>query len=291
MELVKNLGFDGIDIDWEYPKSAEEGHHFALLLAATRRALDEYSQTLPGEARGYHFELTVACPAGAQNYKHLPLREMDAYLDFWNLMAYDYAGSWDRVAGHQANLHACHGPKAACTPFSTDAAVEGYTSGGGCHGHQSGGGVHPSKIVLGMPLYGRAFENTEGLGKPYSGVGQGSWEQGVYDYKALPLPGHEERLDHEAGASYSYGGANRMLVSYDTPEMAARKARWIREKGLGGAMWWEASADKVGPGQSLISVVVHGLGGRDKLRTWQRNCLEYPQSKYDNLRKGMPDCA
>ena len=293
VQLVKDLGLDGIDVDWEYPKTLEEGHNFAELLGAVRKALDEYASKLPGEAKNYHFELTVACPAGEQNYKHLPLGEMDRHLDFWNLMAYDYAGSWDSVVGHQANLHACHGANAASTPFSTDAAVEAYTTSPHHHGHHgsSNGGVHPSKIILGMPLYGRAFENTDGLGKPYQGVGQGSWEQGVYDYKALPLPGHEERLDHEAGASYSYGGANRTLVSYDTPEMAARKAAWIREKGLGGGMWWESSADKVGPGQSLIEVVVQGLGGKDKLRKSQRNCLAYPESKYDNLKNGMPNSA
>ncbi len=84
VELVKNLGFDGIDIDWEYPQSAEEAADYVSLLQECRRALDEYGATL---STPYHFELTVACPAGAQNYQKLDLPAMDRLLDFWNLMA------------------------------------------------------------------------------------------------------------------------------------------------------------------------------------------------------------
>lgn len=197
-------------------------------------------------------------------------------------MAYDYAGSWSDAAGHAANIFASSkNPKS--TPFSTDAAVRYYL----------GQGIRGDKILLGLPLYGRAFESTSGPGTPFSGVGwaagaDGNWEAGVWDYRVLPRAGATERWDDEAHAAYSYDPGSRELISYDNVRSATDKAAYIRDRGgggggLGGAFFWEASGDRRDD-RSLIKTMATKLG---KLETSQNN-LKYPTSQYENIRKGMP---
>lgn len=269
VQFVQDLGFDGIDIDWEYPASTTEAANFVLLLAAVRAALDNYASS---NNIGSKFLLTVASPAGPQHYGLMNLKAMDAYIDQWNLMAYDYTGSFANFTGHQDNIYPSNSNPNA-TPFSTDKAVKDYIAAG----------VTASKIQMGMPLYGRSFEGTAGLGKPFTGVGTGSWENGIWDYKALPKSGATVSYDSESGATYSYDSGAQELISYDDVAQVTKKAAYIQAQSLGGGMFWEASGDRTGT-DSLIGTVATTLGGLEQ----SQNCLNYPQSKYANMKAGMP---
>ncbi|KAJ2916774.1 hypothetical protein MD484_g3628, partial [Candolleomyces efflorescens] len=276
IKLLEDYGLDGLDVDYEYPGTEEQAAGYVQLLRELREALDQHQNA---KGHGAHFALTIAAPCGPDHYRKLHIEEMDCYLDFWNLMAYDFSGSWDKTANHQANLY---GP-----PISAAEAVDYYIS----HG------VRKDKIVLGIPLYGRSFSSTEGPGTPFSGVGQGSWEAGVYDYRALPIPGSYTLRDEKNIASWTYNYATKEMVSYDSEEVAQWKGEYIKHKGLGGSMFWELSGDKGsaregmegGPGkepqdgQSLVKIVKHAMGGLEQSPNW----LWYNQSKFDNMRNGM----
>ncbi|PYH29925.1 putative chitinase [Aspergillus neoniger CBS 115656] len=243
VKLLQDLGMDGLDIDWEASYSS---------LFSPRYALDNYGAK---HGAGKKFLLTVASPADPQKISTFHIEDMDPFLDFWILMAYDYAGgTFSEYTGHQANIFKSSSNQQS-TPFNTEEAVENYLNRG----------VIASKIVLGMPLYGREFTNTIGPGKPFSGIGDGSWEDGVWDYKALPRPGAEEHTDDSMIASYSYD-SERTFISYDSPL---------------------SSADKPG-NDSLITTVVEALRGVGALEQKQ-NQLDYPLSQYDNIRGRMQE--
>jgi chitinase len=81
------------------------------------------------------------------------------------------------------------------------------------------------------------------------------------------------------------------MISYDTPQVVTEKVDYIKNSHLGGAMWWETSGDKpTDSPDSLINISAQGLGGyQGKNMEQSANCLEYPFSKYDNLKAGMPN--
>ncbi|KIY62296.1 glycoside hydrolase family 18 protein [Cylindrobasidium torrendii FP15055 ss-10] len=265
VQLLEDYGLDGLDIDYEYPQNDQQAQGYVALLWELRQALDHHAQR---KGANYRFLLTIAAPCGTDNYQKLRVRKMNQFLDFWNLMAYDFAGSWDSVVGHQSNLL---GP-----PISFSQVVN----------FCAGQGVSPANLIIGIPLYGRSFMNTQGPGQPFNGIGPGSREAGVYDYRALPLPGTHIFRDEQMGASWVHDYNKKEMISFDDEQVGHWKGKWIRKMGLGGSMFWQLSGDKGAPRPDM-----EGGPGKEpqpgNSLMDEPNWLSYEGSKFDNMRKGM----
>jgi chitinase len=191
-------------VDWEYPADQQQGQDFLSLLANIRLHLPE--------EKGYI--LTAALPAGQWALQHIDIRATDAYLDFINLMAYDFSGSHTPTAGHHAQLY----PGGNGEP-SGSTAVEYIRSTG----------FPVKKILLGIPVYGRSFLGATGPGDAYNGHGG---DKGTFEYKELPRPGAEEMIDTVRVAASCIGGDGG-FVSYDNPETVQTKGRYCKTEDLG----------------------------------------------------------
>ncbi|CAF3482575.1 unnamed protein product [Rotaria sp. Silwood1] len=93
VEFIQKYGFDGVDLDWEYPVSGglsgniqrpEDKQNYVLLLKEIRRQLD----AVPNKK----YLLTVATGAGTERIGDIDLLGMLAYLDWFNVMTYDFHG-------------------------------------------------------------------------------------------------------------------------------------------------------------------------------------------------------
>ncbi len=240
--------FDGIDIDWEYPDypgnpgniyRPADTANFTALLAEFRQQLDDVDPSLL---------LTVASPAGEARTK-LDLNDIHPYLDFINVMTYDFHGTWDAQTGFQSNLYLPNGHQ----DISVDSVIKYYLDEN----------VPASKLVVGAPFYSRGWtgvtDKNHGLFQPASGPAAGTWEAGVEDYKVLSTSlsaGMTTRYwDNTTKAAWLFDGTN--FWTYDDPQTFCYKTAYIRHNELRGVMFWDLTGDT--PNGELISAIDKGL--------------------------------
>jgi chitinase len=240
--------FDGIDVDWEFPVLGglapgrpEDRENFTQMLAEFRRQLD---LVRPG------LQLSIASGSSARAYGKIQLEILQAYLDHVNLMTYDMHGSWESTANFHAALFNHTGNPSAGQRDSVHEAVQGHIAAG----------LPASKLVVGVPFYGRGWQGTQpgprgdGLYQATSGAARGNWDDassgttGMFDFHYIQStlePGMVKVRHPEAKVPYLYSAATGLWVSYDDAISLGVKGDYIQANGLGGAMIWELSGDDV----------------------------------------------
>lgn len=252
--------FDGIDIDWEYPNDPGNGNphgpqdtqNYTNLLKEFRTQLDQ-----AGASSGKHYLLTVAAPAGQDKYKNIQLNQISQYLDWVDLMSYDMHGAWNATGPTDFNAPLYADPADPSSPpansYSVDHAVTDYLAAG----------IPSSKVVLGMPVYGRGWTNVpnsnNGLYQSSSSMqaAAGSYESGIEDYKILKnLSGYTSHRNPVTKVNWIYNGST--FWSYDDLTTVATKMDYINSKGLGGAFSWSLDGDD--SAGSFVNAISTGLG-------------------------------
>lgn len=259
--FASKYGFDGIDIDWEYPGGGgndaglggpQDAHNYTLLLKALRAGLDAQ-----GKKDGHTYELTIAAPAAPSKVATLEVSQMSAYLDAINVMTYDFHGGWENSANFNAPLYASKGdpsPGEIATKFNADSAIKAWLSGG----------APAKKVVMGVPFYGRGWAGVpatnNGLFQSATGPSKGTWENGILDYKDIKnnyLGTFTRYFSNDAKVPWLYNAQQGVMISYDDPDSMKTKAQYINTNNLGGAMIWELSGDD--DQASLLTSLVSNL--------------------------------
>ena len=212
-------------VDWEYPNNPSHGANYIALLAATRAALPRP-----------HYILTSALPANTWALQNINLSLASSYLEYLSLMAYDFYGPWTPCSGHQSQLY---------SPSTNPSSVSGHAAVTHCLERF----VTPSKILLGIPTFARAFPGTNGPGQvPIPNTG--NTDDRVIEYADLPLVDTFERFDAELGVAYLVDD-KAGFVSYDNVDTVRMKATYVQQMRLGGLFYWAGTGDVSGS-RSLV---------------------------------------
>ncbi|MGE5805227.1 MAG: glycosyl hydrolase family 18 protein [Ignavibacteria bacterium] len=229
--------FDGFDLDWEFPiKGGMEGNHYnpndkenhTALFALFRKKLDEINPA---------FLLTAAISARASEFWKYDFKKDQQYLDWYNVMTYDFHGSWEFRTGHHTNL--------LSSPEDPDWEKESLD-----HTIKfllDSAGVDKNKIVPGAAFYGKSWQSVDSLnnGLYQAGNPDTVWNRihfnNYMDFSGII--GYKYCWDNLAMAASLYNSGQKIFYTYDDIRSIALKARYVDAYDLRGLMFWEITGD------------------------------------------------
>lgn len=235
--FIKNIiafceehGYDGIDLDWEFPANPTERDNLTILVNEIRETTDR---------RGKPFLLTMAVSAGTWSGDHNDYDALKDKVDWFNDMTYDFYGTWTDHAGHNAPLYA--------TQESVNTSIMYLTKKMG---------IPSEKVLLGIPFYGRKFNASQLYGASTGGDGI------VYRdvVKSVRDGGWIYNWDDVSQAPYLVNDKNTGVIFFDDPKSIAIKCDYVKKQNLRGVMIWSLGSDFMDGSQPLLEAIGQTMG-------------------------------
>lgn len=273
IEFMEKYGFEGLDLDWEYPVCwqvdckkgfPDEKEGFTSLVRELSAAF---------KPKGYLLSSAVS-PSKTVIDAGYDVPELSKYFDWIAVMCYDYHGQWDKKTGHVAPLY--YHPDDDIDFFNTNFTINYWIELG----------APRSKLVMGMPLYGQSFQLENKANNGLNARAPGPGQAGEFTRAAGFLAYYEicDRIKNKGWTvvrdsegrmgPYAYNG--NQWVSFDDQDTLKRKSHFIRKLGLGGGMIWALDLDDF---KNRC-----GEGHHPLLRTI-RDVLAQPRRPHEEIRK------
>ncbi len=222
VNLINELNLDGIDFDWETPKTSEM-QNFTLLCKEAYSAI---------KANNPNHLLTAAVASGKWSSGRFDISNSIKYLDYINIMTYTMVsnGGYYHTALFRNTTLLDKTNKVGRTMDSCSMAETAKI--------YQDLGVPNEKMIWGAAFYGVKQVLTDGKWEKSGSV---LYNNMIKNY--LNNPDYEYYYDERCEEPYLLSKDGQTFISYDDARSLIAKCKWCMDNKMGGLMYWEWGCD------------------------------------------------